>query len=170
VYKIPKFRASALIHFPTIADAANTVIDMMAFEDTKSLTMVELLDGLMMRALNRRFRFNYAEEPTLYFEFGGDSPNVLSGQEASVRRVADRHNGGKLIYAETEEQMEELWKARKAALFASKALRPEVKVHISYLFIYWLSDFVLFFVNSFNRKQRYGRRMFVCPCRDLPIA
>eukprot|EP01089_Gocevia_fonbrunei_P021749 TRINITY_DN8560_c0_g1_i1.p1 TRINITY_DN8560_c0_g1~~TRINITY_DN8560_c0_g1_i1.p1 ORF type:complete len:529 (+),score=141.43 TRINITY_DN8560_c0_g1_i1:40-1626(+) len=131
VHKIPKCQAAALIHFPTVKDAADTVMEMFEKEDTKSLTMVEFLDDMMMKATNLQFKMNYQEKSTLYFEFGAEYPQVLTLAEECVKRVSAAHGGSDLIYAKSEEEREQLWKARKGALFASRVLRrgvPDIQV------------------------------------------
>jgi len=92
------------------------------------LTMVELLDELMIKALNLKFGFKYALRPTLYLEFAGASAVILKEQERIVRAVTDKHQGGDFLFAQTEKQREELFKARKLALIAAPVLSPGSEV------------------------------------------
>jgi len=126
VYKIPEFEAAVLVCFPTIGDAANVASEIMMRDIT--LGMVELMDDLMMKAINQKFKFHYEEKPTLYLEFSGGSQAQLEFQAEVVKTISKKYGGGKLYYAASQKEREELWKARKAALFASTVLRPGADV------------------------------------------
>ena len=41
-----------------------------------------------------------------------------------MQAVAQRHGGSGFLFAETEEEKRELWRARKEALWAAYSLRP----------------------------------------------
>jgi len=92
-----------------------------------NLGMVELLDGLMMKALNIKYKFTYAEKPTLYLEFIGWSEVVLKEQENLVYTITKQYGGGSFNFAATPKDREYLFKARKAALFAANVLRPNTE-------------------------------------------
>jgi len=92
-----------------------------------NLGMVELLDALMMKALNIKYKFTYAEKPTLYLEFIGWSEAVLKEQESLVYSITKRYGGGSFNFAATPSDREYLFKARKSALFAASVLRPNTE-------------------------------------------
>eukprot|EP01125_Pyxidicula_operculata_P014096 TRINITY_DN4680_c0_g1_i1.p1 TRINITY_DN4680_c0_g1~~TRINITY_DN4680_c0_g1_i1.p1 ORF type:complete len:510 (-),score=116.99 TRINITY_DN4680_c0_g1_i1:834-2363(-) len=125
LHRIPERRAAALIDFPTIENASNSVIEIM--QNDIQLGMVELLDSLMVRAINKKFNMHYVEKPTLYLEFAG-SELFLNEQKRIVQEISRKYGGGQFTYAATDKEREELWKARKAALFASTVLRPGSEV------------------------------------------
>jgi len=82
----------------------------------------------MMKAINMKYKFSYPEAPTLYLEFSGTTDNQLKEQEAIVREITSKHKAGTFLYATTEKDREELWKARKSALFASLVLKPNAEI------------------------------------------
>ena len=95
--------------------------------DMNTISMVELLDDVMMKALNLRFGYKFTEKTTLYFEFGHNNPKILLEQQEAVRNVVRLHNGSDLLFTKNEEERDLLWKARKAALFATEVLRANEK-------------------------------------------
>lgn len=44
---------------------------------------------------------------------------------ARIKSISDTHKGGEFLVATTKEEMDNLWAARKEALWASLAVRPE---------------------------------------------
>lgn len=85
---------------------------------------VELCDTLMMHAINKfgNISMDLPEADSIFFKFQG--PTAASIQEAVgiVEAIAKKHGGKDLIFAQTEEQSDELWRARKAAHWSAMAL------------------------------------------------
>eukprot|EP01091_Cochliopodium_minus_P016837 TRINITY_DN6429_c0_g1_i1.p1 TRINITY_DN6429_c0_g1~~TRINITY_DN6429_c0_g1_i1.p1 ORF type:complete len:513 (+),score=153.22 TRINITY_DN6429_c0_g1_i1:85-1623(+) len=131
ICKIPKAISACTVCFDSIEDACQVVIDLIQQKhdgvDINTISMVELMDDVMMRALNLRFNYKFVEKTTLYFEFGHNSQKILNEQEDAVRKICNIHNGSDLLFTKTEEERDILWKARKAALFATEILRPKEK-------------------------------------------
>ena len=48
----------------------------------------------------------------------------VAEQVAAVQAVAQRHGGSGFLFAETEEEKRELWRARKEGVWAAYSLRP----------------------------------------------
>jgi D-lactate dehydrogenase (cytochrome) len=84
---------------------------------------VELLDALMIRAVNAYAKLDYPEQPTLFFEFHG-SPAGVEEQAQAAAEIAEGFSGGPFQWATQAEDRSRLWSARHDALWAIKALRP----------------------------------------------
>jgi D-lactate dehydrogenase (cytochrome) len=118
--RLPEKTAVAVCQFPSVHDAANTVIQ--AMQEGVQIGRVELIDELMIKAVNLSTGLTEQEKPTLYFEFSG-SPVEVEEQEKAMRRLSGANNGGVFTFAEGDKS-DELWSARKNALWHSLALRP----------------------------------------------
>jgi len=122
--RLPEHVAVAVCEFPSIRDAANTVIQ--AMQKGVQIGRVELLDDVMMKAVNESTGLNQAVTPTLFFEFSG-SQSQLAEQEAIIRQLSERNQGAHFRFARGEES-EELWSARKNAYWHAQTLRPGADV------------------------------------------
>eukprot|EP00128_Syssomonas_multiformis_P019124 Colp12_sorted_trinity150504_noHs@32163 len=118
---IPEHTAIAICSFPTIKDAADAVAEVM--RSGVQVGAVELLDEVMMHAINKNDGYSYPEKPTLFFKFAG-SLNQTKEATATVGKIAKRHKGGDFLWATEKEQATKLWQARKGALWAAMALKP----------------------------------------------
>lgn len=126
--KIPEASAVAMCHFPTVKDAAEVAIACM--HSGIQVSRVELLDEVQMKAINIANGYEYPEQPTLMFELIG-TPAYVKEQVQRVQNISTAHKGGEFIYAETEEEKKELWRARKEALWAGATLKPGTEALIT---------------------------------------
>jgi D-lactate dehydrogenase (cytochrome) len=124
--RIPTLTIAALCYFPSVTDAANSVMEMI--QRDMIIGMVEFLDEMMMKANNKHYNFNYEEKPTLYFEFSAGSKLQLDEQEGIVREICTKFGGSSFVFSKSEKERQELFRARKGALFASKELRPSAEI------------------------------------------
>ncbi|MBV8168513.1 MAG: FAD-binding protein, partial [Alphaproteobacteria bacterium] len=69
LYGIPEAMAAAVVSFPSMAAAIDTVIA--TIQSSIPVARIELLDEVQMDACNRYSKLNYAVQPTLFFEFHG---------------------------------------------------------------------------------------------------
>ena len=120
----PAFLAAAVVSFPNIERAIEAVVD--ARIAGLPMARIELLDGLMMKGINRHAGMDHPEKPTLFLEFNGSEREVKDqvGQFESL--VAERA-GGHFVWAVEAEDREHLWHARHNAHYAALALRPGCK-------------------------------------------
>eukprot|EP00897_Mesotaenium_endlicherianum_P005620 jgi/Mesen1/5086/ME000252S04205 len=88
------------------------------------VSRLEMMDEVMMRAVNAANGYAYAERPTLLFELTGLSEASVKEQVARVQAIAAAHAGSHFEFAETPEQKAELWRARKEALWSCALLKP----------------------------------------------
>ncbi|OUM53550.1 hypothetical protein BVG19_g2843 [[Candida] boidinii] len=129
----PKFENIAVISFPSIADAASTVTSIV--QHGIYANALELLDGTMMRFIDEsgETTAKYDINPTLMLKLGGDSKDTVKLLTNSVKKICSENNSKTFRFAETEEEKEELWTARKVALWSTinwgKAnIDPEINV------------------------------------------
>jgi len=117
----PQHSLVAVCPFETIGDASAVVIE--AMQEGIQIGRVELLDEMMMKAVNISASLQEKEKPTLFFEFSGSYAEVAE-QEQAIRKIVARHRGLGMRSA-TGEKAADLWSARKNALWHSYALRPD---------------------------------------------
>jgi D-lactate dehydrogenase (cytochrome) len=125
----PEASSVAVCQFPTIAGAVNTAMQTMQLG--LPVARIELLDETMMAAINTHASLSYANQPTLFLEFHGDSEDIVEDQTAGVEAIAAEHGGGGFAFATHPEERDRLWHARHEALYASKALRPGARAWIT---------------------------------------
>ncbi|MBL8480977.1 MAG: FAD-binding protein [Rhodocyclaceae bacterium] len=118
---VPEAVAAAVCTFPSVNDAVQTVIQ--TIQMGVPVARIELLDAMMVRAINAHSKTTLAEAPTLFFEFHG-SPASVKEQAQTVQELAAGNDGQDFEWAEHPEDRSRLWAARHNAYFAALALRP----------------------------------------------
>jgi len=117
----PEAIAAAVVCFPGVRDAVETVIE--AMQAGVPLARAEMLDALTIRAINAHSRTALVEAPTLFLEFSGSQAQVAE-QSAVLRELAQGHGGGDFQWATRPEERTRLWTPRHHAYFACLQLRP----------------------------------------------
>lgn len=126
--QIPEKSAVALVTFPTIGQASATVIQ--TIQKGVQIGRAELLDDLMMKAVNLSSGTSYDEVPSLLLEFSGSALEI--GQQIEyVAKIAKDNDCKAFTFATEEDERQALWLARKVALWSSKALRPDAEIWIT---------------------------------------
>lgn len=117
----PSFENVAVVSFPTLNDAANAVAKIV--QTGIQVNAIEMLDTQMMKFVNNSGNVTkkYNESPTLMFKLGGSSRSVVDSITHDVEKVCNECNCGKrnFRFASDDEEKEELWTARKVALWSS---------------------------------------------------
>jgi D-lactate dehydrogenase (cytochrome) len=121
LHPIPEAISAAICAFPSIADAVDTVIQIIQLGIP--VARIELLDALALRAINRHSKTGLREAPTLFFEFHGSSAGVEE-QAALAQEVAAGHGGLDFQWSPHPEDRSRLWQARHDAYYACLGLRP----------------------------------------------
>lgn len=121
LYGIPEATVGATCVFPALRNAVNTVVELI--QSGASLTRIEFLDELQVRACNRHSKLTLPEQPTLFLEFSGTQQSV-DGQAARAQEIAHSNGGSAFEWASEAAERARLWKARHSAYFAALALRP----------------------------------------------
>jgi D-lactate dehydrogenase (cytochrome) len=119
--RLPEAIAAAVCAFPTVADAVNTVIELMGAG--VSVARIELLDELQMDAVNKYSGLDYEVAPTLFFEFHG-SANTVAESSKVAGSIAAAHGSGDFRYATDENERKRLWQARYDSYYAALSRRP----------------------------------------------
>jgi D-lactate dehydrogenase (cytochrome) len=121
LYPLPEAISAAICHFPTVAAAVDTTIEMIQLG--VPIARVELLDANAVRAVNKHEKLSLRETPMLLMEFHGSDSGVKE-QAAVVQGLAHEHGGEDFEWATTPEERTRLWTARHRAYFAGMAARP----------------------------------------------
>jgi len=122
LHPIPEAVSAAVCSFETIQGAVDTVIA--TIQLGVPVARIELLDDVLMAAINAYSKTTYPAAPTLLFEFHGDSDEHVSRQAEAVQAVAADHGGHQFEWATRLEDRERLWQARHNVHYAALALRP----------------------------------------------
>lgn len=122
LHPLPEATAAAVCAFDSIRGAVDTVIA--TIQLGIPVARIELLDEVMMDAINRYSKTTFPVAPTLFFEFHGDNDRVVSEQAETVQSLAGEHAGHGFEWARKPEDRERLWQARHDVHYASMALRP----------------------------------------------
>ncbi|MGM9507526.1 FAD-binding oxidoreductase [Larkinella sp. GY13] len=121
LHSYPEAIYAAVCSFPDVEAAVNTAIQ--TIQAGVAIAKIELLDALMMQAVNRYSGLGYPEKPTLFLEFHG-SPAEIEGQIQRVQAFASRFGGTDLIWEQEETARLKLWQARTDAAPAALAMVP----------------------------------------------
>jgi D-lactate dehydrogenase (cytochrome) len=117
----PEAVGSSVCSFPDLRGAVDTVMELIQIG--APVSRLELLDELQVRACNAYSKLSLPEQPTLFMEFMGTEAAVTEQFERAVE-VVKSHGAAGLEWAFDEQRRAALWKARHAAYFAARALRP----------------------------------------------
>ncbi len=124
LHGIPEVIVSAVVSFPTIKGAVDTVIE--TIQSGIPVARMELLDEVQVGACNAYSKLSMAEQPTLFLEFHGTA-NGTQEQAERVAELAASNGGGSFQWSTSPEERAKLWEARHKAYYAAMALRPGCK-------------------------------------------
>src|SRR5262245_14162835 len=119
---LPEACAVAVCVFPDIDAAVRAVIS--TIQLAVPVARIELLDEVMMDAVNRYSKLSYAVQPTLFFEFHGLTNEDVSEQAKTVEAITADHGGADFAWVTKLEERTRLWKARHDAYYSTLSLRP----------------------------------------------
>ena len=111
--------------FDSLKGAVDTVIE--TIQMGIPIARIELLDEVLMGAVNRYSKLGYALKPTLFLEFHGTAMSVKEQAEA-VGEICSEHGGANFEWAAREEDRRVLWRARHDVAYACKLLRPDSRL------------------------------------------
>lgn len=121
VFGLPEAMSAAVCSFDTLGGAVDTVIE--TIQLGVPVARIELLDELMIRAVNQYSKLSLKEAPTLFLEFHG-TETAVKEQATMVSEIAREHGGHDFEWALKQEDRSRLWKARHDAAWAALAMRP----------------------------------------------
>ena len=125
LYPQPEAISAAVCRFPSMVDAAKTVIA--AVQMGVPVARADFIDALAVRALNMHSKTGLGESPTVFFEFHGTEAGVKE-QAETVQAIAQDHGGLEFQWATKPEDRSKLWQARHDAYFACLQLQPGCRI------------------------------------------
>src|SRR5205085_2004995 len=129
LHPMPEAVSAAVCPFESLQGAIETVIATLQLGIP--IARLELLDEVMMDAVNRYSKTIYPVAPTLFFEFHSDSQRHVTDQAEAVQALAAERGGRDFQWATKLEDRERLWKARHDTLYAALALRRGARAQIT---------------------------------------
>ena len=124
LHGIPESIAAAVVSFPTIDEAVQTVIEVI--QAGVPIARIELMDDVSIDAVNRFAGLSLEVRPTLFLEFHGSAAAVKE-QAETVESLAAEHGGGTFDWSDQAEDRSALWQARHNAYYAGLALKPDAQ-------------------------------------------
>lgn len=117
--------SSAVCAFEDTKGAVDTVIE--TIQMGIPIARIEFLDEILMDAVNRYSKLDYALKPTLFLEFHG-TPATVEEQAQTVGDICHEHGGANFQWAVKEQARNVLWRARHDVAYACKLLRPNARL------------------------------------------
>ena len=129
----PKSESVAVTTFGTIRQAAECVSKVVG--EGVQVAAMEILDDVQMRCINDAGATSrqWKEAPTLFFKFAGTA-NGVKEQIGIVQKMAKSAGSKSFEFARSDEEKQELWSARKEALWSVMAQRRDEGDHV------WTTD------------------------------
>lgn len=120
----PESTSVAVCTFPTIGHAATCVSKVVG--QGVPVAAVEILDDNQMQCINEAGMTSrsWQEAPTLFFKFAG-TPGSVKEQVAQVQAMAKQAGSKSFEFARNKEEQDELWSARKEALWSTMAVKKD---------------------------------------------
>jgi D-lactate dehydrogenase (cytochrome) len=118
---IPEAISAARCSFPSVHAASRAV--MATIQYGLPVARIELLDTLVVKALNNYSKLELPETPLLLLEFHGSDASVAE-QSETFGMLAEEEGGTGFEATASLEERNKLWQARHDAYWAMLALRP----------------------------------------------
>lgn len=118
---IPEAISAARCSFESVEQACQTVMAVIQYG--LPVARIELLDALVVKALNAHSGLDLPETPLLLLEFHGSEASVKE-QAQTFGMLAAEYGGDRYQATTTTEERNKLWQARHDAYWAMLALRP----------------------------------------------
>ncbi|HDZ80597.1 MAG TPA: FAD-binding protein [Roseobacter sp.] len=121
---IPEAISSARCSFPSVEAACETVQSVIQYG--LPVARIELLDAMVVKAVNGYSKLSLPETPMLLLEFHGSDAGVVE-QTETFAALAEEKGGTDYQATTTMDERNRLWQARHDAYWAMLALRPGCK-------------------------------------------
>ena len=133
VTPMPQNTSVAVCTFRDIRSAADCVFRVVGAG--VPIAAVEILDDVQMKCINDvgRTERTWKEAPTLFFKFSG-TPTAVKEHISIVKDHAKKAGSQTFEFARNKEEGDELWEARKEALWSVMAQRKDDSDHV------WTTD------------------------------
>ncbi|KAF2765201.1 hypothetical protein EJ03DRAFT_319812 [Teratosphaeria nubilosa] len=129
----PQNVSVAVCTFPTIRSAADCVFRVV--NASVPIAAIEILDDVQMKCINNAGSTSrsWTEAPTLFFKFSGTLTSVK--EHISIVKDLAKKSGSKTFeFAKNKEEGDELWSARKEALWSVMGMKKDAGDHV------WTTD------------------------------
>jgi D-lactate dehydrogenase (cytochrome) len=116
----PQHTSVAVCAFPSIRSAADCVFKVVGAG--VPIAAIELLDDVQMMCINDAGQTSktWKNAPTLFFKFAG-TPSSVKEHISQVQALAKKSGSVSFEFAKSEQEKEDLWQARKEALWSVMA-------------------------------------------------
>jgi D-lactate dehydrogenase (cytochrome) len=116
----PQHTSVAVCAFPTVRAAADCVFKVVGAG--VPIAAIEILDDVQMQCINDAGQTSktWKTAPTLFFKFAGTQSSVKE-QISQVQGLAKKSGSVSFEFAKSEQEKEDLWQARKEALWSVMA-------------------------------------------------
>jgi D-lactate dehydrogenase (cytochrome) len=121
VQPTPEAMSAAVCAFASLRDAVDCVLAVS--QHAIPVARIELLDEMLIEAINRHNGLDHTVAPTLFLEFHG-TPDEVAAQAKETEQITAEHGGTGFVWATDEAQRRRMWDARHRAYDATRALRP----------------------------------------------
>jgi len=120
---LPRHVKTALLVFPSVVDAARGVSAVLAAGILPRT--LELLDDVSVRAVDGRgFDFPPGTQAAVIAETDGNAEEAVFAELVALGEVAQQHGASEILVAQSEDQRQKLWAARRVVSTALRALKP----------------------------------------------
>lgn len=115
----PAFETVAVVPFPKIELAAEAVNSIL--KHGIELNAMELMDDKMLKCVNESggTTRKWTELPTLFFKIGGSNEDIINNLVAQLKDITSKYGNKEFLFATDSDEKEELWAARKVALWST---------------------------------------------------
>ncbi|RAK81577.1 FAD-binding oxidoreductase [Aspergillus fijiensis CBS 313.89] len=120
----PQETSVGIATFPTVGDA--TAAASKLIRAAVPLAALEFMDDVQMRIINQNGGAGgryWVEAPTLFLKFSGTTAGINESIDRT-REILKNNKGDELMFASSPEEGDNLWSARKQALWTTLAARP----------------------------------------------
>ena len=125
LYGIPEAISAATVSFADLEGAIQSVI--LTIQSGIPIARIELLDELMISAINKYSNMELPEQPSLFLEFHGSDASVKE-QAQRVGEICSEFGSQDFAWTVRAEERTKLWQARHDAAYAAMALRNNSKI------------------------------------------
>lgn len=120
---LPRFVRTALVLFPSVVDAARGVSAVLASGILPRT--LELLDDVSVKAVDGRgFNFPPGTQAAVIAETDGNAEEGVFAELAALGEICQRQGATEILVAQSEDQRQKLWAARRVVSTALRAMKP----------------------------------------------
>lgn len=130
----PVYETISIVSFQEL-NQATKMVQLLTKKGILGINAIELLDANMMKAINfsGQTSRSWKEQPTLLFKLGSHNKRILNELIDDIKGLSKDTNCTSCEFADTPNQQEELWSARKSIFWSSidygrHLFGPDVKI------------------------------------------